>query len=109
MRGSGVSFANAEKAVRNLVGKKIVWDVITCVNQRNINYLEEFKRYLLSIGVSCWRLFSIVPMGRAANYPDLQLDDQQFRQMMDFVVKTRDFWATMNARCVIIHFSVRRV
>lgn len=89
MRGNRVSFANAEKAVRNLVGKKIVWDVITCVNQRNINYLEEFKRYLLSIGVNCWRLFSIVPMGRAANYPDLQLDDQQFRQMMDFIVKTR--------------------
>lgn len=89
IRGSESSFANAEKALRNLADKKIMWDVITCVNQRNINYLEEFKQYLLSIGVRRWRLFSIVPMGRAAKYSELQLDNRQFRQMMNFIVKTR--------------------
>lgn len=89
MRGSEYSFVNAEKAVKNLIDKRITWDVITCVNQRNIEYLEEFKKYLMGIGVRRWRLFSIVPMGRAANYPELQLNSQQFRQMMDFIVKTR--------------------
>lgn len=89
MRGSEYSFVNAERAIKSLIDKKITWDVITCVNQRNLDYLEEFKKYLISIGVRQWRLFSIVPMGRAARYPELQLDDQQFRQMMDFIVKTR--------------------
>lgn len=89
LRGSAESFAGAEKAVKNLVGRNITWDVITCVNQKNLDYLSEFKRYLLSIGVRQWRLFSIVPMGRAARHPELQLNNQQFRQMLDFIVDTR--------------------
>jgi len=89
MRGSAHGFATAERAIRCLVGKKVTWDVITCVNQRNIGCLEAFKRYLIDLGVAKWRIFTIVPMGRAAEHPELQLTDEQFRQVMDFIVATR--------------------
>ena len=89
MRGHKLSFACAERAVKFLVGKNLVWDVITCVNQKTIGYLEEFKRYLIDLGVKKWRIFTIVPMGRAALYPELQLGDEQFRQVMDFIAATR--------------------
>ena len=84
-----MSFACAERAIKFLVGKKLVWDVITCVNQKTIGYLEEFKHYLIGMGVKKWRIFTIAPMGRAALYPELQLSDEQFRQVMDFIAATR--------------------
>ena len=89
MRGHKMSFACAERAIKFLVGKKLVWDVITCVNQKTFGYLEEFKHYLIGMGVKKWRIFTIAPMGRAALYPELQLSDEQFRQVMDFIAATR--------------------
>ncbi len=89
MRGNKLSFAAAVRAIKCLVGKKVTWDVITCVNRRNIGYLDDFKRFLIDIGVTKWRIFTIVPMGRAAQYPELQLSDEQFREVMDFIVAVR--------------------
>ena len=89
LRGSKNSFAMAERAIKCLVGKKMVWDVITCVNQKTIGYLDEFKQYLIDLGVKQWRIFTIAPMGRAAEHPELQLSDQQFREVMEFIVAVR--------------------
>ena len=89
MRGSKNSFAMTERAIKCLVGKDILWDVITCVNQKNFANLDDFRRYLIDLGVDKWRIFTIVPMGRAALYPELQLSDEQFRELMDYIVKVR--------------------
>lgn len=91
MRQNPHSFEHAANAVKLLVKEKeIVWDIVTCVNPHNIARLEEFKEWLVSIGVKRWRLFTIVPMGRAANDPELQLDDEQFRSVFEFIKKTRE-------------------
>lgn len=89
LRGSKASFAMAERAIKNLVGKRVTWDVITCVNQRNIDTLKQFKQYLIGLGVTHWRIFTIAPMGRAVGINELQLSSEQFRQVMDFIVATR--------------------
>lgn len=89
LRGSDKSFAKAERAIKTLVCKQIFWDVITCVNQKNFGSLFLFKQHLIDIGVRDWRIFTIAPMGRAADNRDLQLDCQQFQQLMDFIVETR--------------------
>jgi radical SAM enzyme (rSAM/lipoprotein system) len=84
------SFERADHAIKMLVRTPdIVWDIVTCVNPRNYSRLEEFKEYLVSIGVRNWRLFSIFPMGRAADNPELQLSDEQFRGLFDFIKRTR--------------------
>ena len=44
---------------------------------------------LIEAGVKKWRCFTIVPMGRAKDNPNLLLDDEQLRQLMDFIVRTR--------------------
>ena len=44
---------------------------------------------LLSEGVRRWRLFSIFPMGRAKNDPTLRMTDAQFREMLEFIRRTR--------------------
>lgn len=65
------------------------WDVITCVNSRNIDGLESIKRELIDAGVKYWRIFTIVPMGRAAGLDELQITDSQFRDLLNFIVRTR--------------------
>ena len=51
--------------------------------------LEAFRDMLLSEGVRHWRLFSIFPMGRAKNDPTLRMTDAQFREMLEFIRRTR--------------------
>ena len=65
--------------------KRLVWDVVTCVNQRTIHQLEEMQQYLWSIGVRNWRLITIDPMGRAAENPELILTPEQHRQVLEYI------------------------
>lgn len=89
MRGNQQSFDRAVRAIRLLVKRRITWDVITCVNRRNFNTLEEFKKFLLSIGVRHWRIFTVFPNGRAKGNSELQLSTKEMRSLMDFIVDTR--------------------
>lgn len=69
--------------------KEIIWDVVTCVNQRNFKDLPLFKDFLIEMGVKKWRIFTIFPVGRAAEIPELQLTDQQFTQTLNFIRQCR--------------------
>jgi len=90
MRGHESSFKNAMRAIRLLAEQRsVVWDVVTCVNNRNVNYLPQLKEMLYEAGVRDWRLFTIFPAGRAKQHPDLQISDEQFRQVMEFIIACR--------------------
>lgn len=90
MRGATDAFANASRAVSILAKEPgIKFDVVTCVNNRNYPYLEQFKEYLISLGLKNWRLFTVFPVGRAAQDPELQLNNERFRGLMEFLKKTR--------------------
>lgn len=90
MRQTAGSFRHASDAIR-LLGQTpdLLWDVVTCVNPRNYAQLEDLKEYLVSLGARRWRIFAIFPMGRAANDPELQLSNEQFTGVLDFVERTR--------------------
>lgn len=84
------SFQRATEAIRMLAREEeIVWDVVTCVNQNNIDQLGALRDYLIGLGVKRWRIFTIFPVGRAADIPELQLSNQQFIGLLDFIVSTR--------------------
>ncbi|SKC39434.1 radical SAM enzyme, rSAM/lipoprotein system [Bacteroidales bacterium WCE2004] len=90
MRGRSGSFERASAAIRLLAARPdIVFDVVTCVNRRNYPELPRLKEALVSWGVRSWRLFTVVPMGRAAGDPELQLPPDQFRGLLDFIKATR--------------------
>lgn len=90
LRGVEGAFDNATKAIGILANEPAVkFDVVTCVNKRNISVLEELKELLISLGVKSWRLFTIFPAGRAADNPDLQLSQEEYRIMLDFIAATR--------------------
>lgn len=90
MRGSMDGFSYASKAVEILAKEpSIRFDVVTCVNNRNYELLDQFKEYLVSLGVKDWRLFTVFPVGRAAQDNELQLGSERFRGLMEFIRKTR--------------------
>lgn len=90
MRGRENSFDHASQAIKILAAEpEIGFDVVTCVNRRNISKLEQIKEYLLSLGVKRWRLFTVFPVGRAAGDPDLRLSPDEFKILMDFICKCR--------------------
>ncbi len=90
LRNSATGFDLAMQAVEAVQTiPHLTWDVITCVNSRNISHLDELKEQLIDAGVTRWRCFTIVPMGRATHDETLQLSDEQFRDLLNFIVVTR--------------------
>ena len=84
------SFSRAAGAIRLASGTPdLGFDVVTCVHSRNFGELGQLKEFLIGCGLKQWRLFTIFPSGRAADDPDLQLSDAQFRALMDFIRATR--------------------
>ena len=90
MRGKTGSWEHAKNAIAMVASSDgLVYDVVTCVNKRNINDLDEIKKLLINLGVKQWRLFSIFPKGRAENNPLLHLSSEEFVRMLNFIKQTR--------------------
>jgi radical SAM enzyme (rSAM/lipoprotein system) len=67
----------------------LVFDVVTCVHQKNFSELEGIRQLLIERGVRKWRLFNIFPKGRAKDNPLLDVTNGQFRRLMEFIRQTR--------------------
>lgn len=90
LRNSKNSFKKVDNAIDLAVSsRRLNFDVVTCVNKRNIHELAPIREYLIQKGVKAWRLFTIVPIGRAKNNPDLFLTNNRFKELMDFISDCR--------------------
>lgn len=90
MRGHKQSFQRVDQAISMLVQvPELTFDIVTCVNRRNYAKLNDIKEYLISKGVKRWRVFSVFPVGRAINDPDMKLTDEEFRGIFEFIKQTR--------------------
>ncbi len=90
LRDTPDSFSRVDKAIGLAAGSiRLNFDVVTCVNHKNIMELAKIYDYLAAKGVKAWRLFTIIPIGRAATHPELNLSDSAFKQMMDFIAERR--------------------
>lgn len=89
IRQNEQSFPRAVEAMRVMVASPIRYDIVTCVNQDNLKTLNDFYEFLLEEGVKEWRLFTIFPVGRASNDERLQLTNEQFRELMEFIRSVR--------------------
>ena len=90
LRNRKDSFLRADEAIALAASSpRLNFDVVTCVNKRNIGELPLIFDYLIRKGVKAWRLFTVVPIGRAKNNQDLFLSDLQFKELMDFISSKR--------------------
>ena len=91
LRGNNQSFKRAVKAIELVdSSRRLIYDIVTCVNQKNINELVQLKEFLISKQIKAWRLFTISPIGRASENDILQLKPQQLKQLMDFIAEARN-------------------
>jgi radical SAM enzyme (rSAM/lipoprotein system) len=90
LRGNPNCFRNAIAAI-NLLSKKedLRYDVVTCINRRNFKELVKIRDLLIKSGVREWRIFTIFPVGRAKENPQLFLEPAEFRDLFDFIAQTR--------------------
>jgi radical SAM protein with 4Fe4S-binding SPASM domain len=90
LRANGQSFGRALKAL-DLISSagQLSYDVVTCVNPRNIDDLEQMKDLLIAHKTMPWRLTTISPIGRASGSGEMQLSPLQLKQMMDFIARSR--------------------
>ena len=90
LRNSPKSFERAVKALELIVSyPRLNHDVVTCVHQKNLAELADLKEFLISKKIKNWRIFTIAPIGRAAENPEMLLTNEQIRQLMDFIAETR--------------------
>ena len=91
LRDTPGSFERVDRAIGLAAGsRRLNFDVVTCVNRRNYGELPEIYKYLHSKGVKAWRLFTVVPIGRAVNQPELFLSGTEFKGMLDFIAHRRE-------------------
>lgn len=90
IRRHPLSYSNALRAMRLISSEpEIAYDVVTCVTGGSMERLPAFRDFLISEGVKAWRIFTIFPVGRAAEDPKLKITDEQFRRLMEFIRQTR--------------------
>ncbi|MBP5693488.1 MAG: TIGR04133 family radical SAM/SPASM protein [Bacteroidales bacterium] len=91
MWGREGSYERAVGAIKLAIsaGDDLAFDVVTCVNQRNYNELNQIKEMLISMGLKRWRVFTVFPSGRGKYDPMMQLDNERFRGVMKFIEDTR--------------------
>lgn len=91
MRKSPTSYDDAMHAIDIIAIKpsNLTWDVITCINKRNVSQLEDLRQELLKHQVCRWKIFTVFPMGRALGNSELELDREEFIMLMDYIAKVR--------------------
>ena len=90
LRNNPKSFERAVHALELIVSyPRLNYDVVTCVHQKNIDELPALKEFLISKNIKKWRIFTIAPIGRAAQNSEMLLSSEQMRQLMDFIAESR--------------------
>ncbi|MCQ2140964.1 MAG: TIGR04133 family radical SAM/SPASM protein [Bacteroidales bacterium] len=91
MRGRDGSFERAKRAIAIAAAdRRLNLDVVTCVNKKNIQQLQQIHDLLSGMRVKQWRIFTIIPIGRAKDDPDMHLTDDEFKYLMDFIQAKRE-------------------
>ena len=90
LRGRGTS-AGVETAVKNLqdAGYSGKLEIISTVTKPAVAELEEMRKYVGKLKVPLWRAAPVMPIGRAAEHPELIPDEAQVRSMLEWIRQSR--------------------
>jgi radical SAM enzyme (rSAM/lipoprotein system) len=90
LRNSQDSFLRVDRAIDYAsCSSRLNFDIVTCVNSRNLSELPLIYNYLNEKKVKAWRLFTIAPIGRAKENQELFLTDLQFTELLNFISEKR--------------------
>lgn len=78
------SFNSAIDFLKSIVGHIEQRIVVTSVHPNNINNLEELQKIIFESGATSWVLRPVAPTGRATEHPELLLNNEQLKKLIDF-------------------------
>ena len=90
IRGKGMSH-NVEKAIKNLndAGYTGILEILSTITKPCMPHLAEMQKWVTDHGIKRWRVAPVIAIGRAAENPDLLLDDDDIKQLLRFVRTNR--------------------
>ena len=90
VRAKGCSDA-AVKAIGHLraAGYRGILEALSTITKPCVAHLDEMQAWLAELGIFRWRVSPVIPIGRAAQCPDLLLSDDDLRTLLDFVRSKR--------------------
>jgi radical SAM protein with 4Fe4S-binding SPASM domain len=85
------SARKTERAIDNLktYGYRGILEIISTITKPVVGSLDELRRYIARLRVARWRVAPVMPIGRAANRPDLLLDTNDLRTLLEFTLSGR--------------------
>lgn len=90
LRNNSRSFDRVINAMKLISSSaRLTSDVVTCVNKRNIEELEDIFQLIRSTGMKDWRLFTITPIGRAEANEEMLLDSSELTYLMEYISEKR--------------------
>lgn len=83
-KGCTAAFLSAVGNLRS-AGYNGILEALSTITKPCLPHLEEMQKWLTSIGIKRWRVSPVIPIGRAAECPDLCLSDEEVCRLLDFV------------------------
>ena len=90
LRGRGIS-KKVEEAIGHLreAGFKGKLEIISTITRPAIAHLDDMRRYVASLRVPLWRVAPVMPIGRAAEHPELIPTAEDIRYMLEWIKQAR--------------------
>lgn len=79
------AYRGALRGIDALITEGFDVQVTTVVHHRNLPELDGLYAELLTHGVRSWRIINMEPIGRALDYPDLNLSAAELSQMLAYI------------------------
>ena len=91
LRGLPGAYEAAMRGIRNLIEEDAFQhvQVTTVVNHENIGELEELFAVMDKLDIDSWRVINLEPIGRALDWPQRMLTDEDYRTMFRFIREKR--------------------
>jgi radical SAM protein with 4Fe4S-binding SPASM domain len=70
-------------------GYKGILEILSTITKPCVPHLEEMRQWVMAQGITRWRVSPVIELGRAAENPDLILDDDDMKTILKFVRSRR--------------------
>lgn len=109
VRGKG-AFEKAVEAIKLLLATSLSVEVVTTFNKPNMGQIDEIIDFVMSLGVKRFVPLFIMPMGRAANRPDLLITPTEISRIQHRLLEIhRGRSSSLKIRGIYDHSESRNV
>ena len=91
LRGTPGGYDLAMRGIQNLIDEKAfrAVQVTTVVNHENIGELDELFQIMDGLDIDSWRVINLEPIGRALQWPNRMLTDEDYLRLFTFIREKR--------------------